>query len=242
MIGQGEGDRAPHPQVEALAALLIERGADPYDTQAPYNTSITRDDTAWLDFLWTRSVVRGRDAAWRSAASAVGIGARVPMGALDYLLGNAVAYNHLARAEWLIPHGADAAGIHAYSGRPLRQEPLLHGHAAMAALLHYGGPMGFAAHFGHRAVAELLAPLSRDILHLTSLGMTGAVDRTVTEDPGLVDTPDPKYGIRPLFALPDDEDEAAAVDELLLAYGADRTWRNARSADAGRSGAQARPS
>lgn len=139
VIGEGEGDRLPHPQAAALSALLIERGADPYDTQALYNTSITRDDTTWLDFLWTQSERRGRVEAWRAVTHRPFFGGPVPLNALDYLLGNAVAYNHLERARWLLLHGANADGVHAYSRRPLREEALVHGHAAMADLLvHHG--------------------------------------------------------------------------------------------------------
>ena len=133
VIGQGEGDKPPHPQANELALLMIERGADPYDSQALYNTSITRDDTTWLDFLWTWSERRDRLGKWRETAWK--IGGNVPTSALDYLLGNAVAFNHLRRAEWLLMHGANADGVHAYSNRPLREEALIYGHAAMAELL-----------------------------------------------------------------------------------------------------------
>lgn len=133
VIGQGEGDKPPHPQANELALLLIERGADPYDSQALYNTSITRDDTTWLDFLWTWSERRDRLGRWREKAWK--IGGNVLLNALDYLLGNAVAANHARRAEWLLIHGANANGVHAYSGRPLREEALIYGHAAMADLL-----------------------------------------------------------------------------------------------------------
>jgi uncharacterized protein len=134
VIGQGEGDKPPHPQANELAVLLIERGADPYDSQALYNTSITRDDTTWLDLLWTESGRRGRLAKWRENP-APSIGGNVPLNTLDYLLGNAVANDHLKRAEWLLMHGANADGVHAYSNRPLREEALIYGHAAMAGLL-----------------------------------------------------------------------------------------------------------
>jgi ankyrin repeat protein len=73
-----------------------------------------------------------REKAWK-------IGCNIPLNALDYLLGNAVAYNHLRRAEWLLMHGANADGVHAYSKRPLREEALIYGHTAMADLLvRYG--------------------------------------------------------------------------------------------------------
>ncbi len=320
VIGEGEGDKPPHPQAGALASLLIERGASPYDTQALYNTSITRDETGWLDFLWTECERRGVTDKWRStpilAAS----------GMLDYLLGNAVAYNHLRRAEWLLRHGANAAGVHAYSQRPLREEALIYGHTAMADLLvrhgaaappldgqaafqaacmrldrdaarrlaerrpeclrdaspmliaarqgradvvalllelgmhvdiaddtgqrglhnavasgaiavarlliahgadidrpttQYGGPLGFAAHFGQREVAALLAPLSRDLLSLTHLGMKERLRELLAAEPALANARHPKNGVTPLFCLPDDEEGAVEMTEFLLAHGAD---------------------
>lgn len=134
VIGEGEGDKPPHPQALALATLLIERGANPFDTQALYNTSITRDDTTWLEFLWAQCEARGAADAWL-AVPQPRLGGNVPLNALDYLLGNAVAFNHLKRAEWLVTHGANPNGVHAYSGRPLYEEALIHGHTAMAALL-----------------------------------------------------------------------------------------------------------
>ena len=138
VIGAGEGDKPPHPSAKELASLLIARGADPYDSQALYNTSIVGDDTDWLDFLWTRSEQRGRLDKWREVSA---LGGNVPLSALDYLLGNAIAFDHLRRAEWLLAHGANADGVHAYSGRPLREEALIYGHAAMADLLvRHGAP------------------------------------------------------------------------------------------------------
>jgi uncharacterized protein len=137
VIGEGEGDKPPHPYANEVAQLLIERGADPYDSQALYNTSITRDDTTWLDLLWTASEQHHRLVKWREKAWS--IGGNVLLNVLDYLLGNAVTYNHLRRAEWLLVHGAKADGVHAYANRPLREEALIYGHTAMADLLvRYG--------------------------------------------------------------------------------------------------------
>jgi ankyrin repeat protein len=135
VIGQGEGDQPPHPQAKDLAALLIARGADPFDPQALYNTSSTHDDTDWLEFLWTQSERHGRLDAWRVVPEAAIIGGSVPLNALDYLLGNATAFNHVRRAEWLLAHGADPNSLHAYSRRPQREEALIHGHLELAELL-----------------------------------------------------------------------------------------------------------
>lgn len=325
VIGEGEGDKPRHPQANELASLLIERGADPYDFQALYNTSITRDETAWLDFLWTESERRDHLKKWRDPATK--IGGNVPLSALDYLLGNAVAYNHIHRAEWLLMHGANADGVHAYSGRPLREVALIYGHTTIAELLvrhgaftlplegqaafqaacmrldrevarrlaqqhpdflrnpapmltaarqgradvvelllelgmevdvadeieqrglqvavaggslevvkllvahgadidmpttsFGGGAMGYAAHFNRREIAAFLTPLSRDVLELTFFGMVKRLLELFAEDPHLANAADPKWGITPLFCLPDDEDLAVQMTTLLLAHGAD---------------------
>jgi hypothetical protein len=134
VIGQGEGNQPPHAQAVALASLLIARGANPYDTQALYNTSITGDDTTWLEILWTQSERYGNVDRWRSIEPP-SLGGNVRRSALDYLLGNAVPNNHLRRAEWLLLHGADPNGPHAYSKRSLREEALVYGHDTMAGLL-----------------------------------------------------------------------------------------------------------
>jgi ankyrin repeat protein len=331
VIGEGEGDKPPHPQAAALASLLVERGASPYDTQALYNTSITRDDTRWLEFLWTQSERRGLIEDWRAVPEASKVGGRVPLNALDYLLGNAVAQNHVKRAEWLLMHGANADGVHAYSRRLLREEALTYGYIAMADLLvrhgatapplegqaafqaacmsldrdaarmlaerhpdclrdaspmliaarqgradvvalllelgmdvdvwdeteqrglhnavmggaidvvklliahgadidrpttRFDGALGFAAHFGRRDIAELLAPLSRDVLNLTYLGMRERLRELFAADPSLANAIHPRAGITPLFCLPDDEDEAVEMTEFLLAHGANPNVRN----------------
>ncbi len=67
---------------EAFATLLIERGANPFDTQALYNTSIVGDDIRWLEFLWKHSEARGvteslagrtgERRSWRKAAASTG--------------------------------------------------------------------------------------------------------------------------------------------------------------------------
>jgi ankyrin repeat protein len=328
VIGQGEGDKAPHPQAIALATLLIERGAHAFDTQALYNTSITRDDTTWLEILWTASERQAKLSCWKEIPEKSGLGGIVPMNALNYLLGNAVACNHLRRAAWLLTHGADANSVHAYSKRLLREEALSYGNVNMADLLvqqgaaatplegqvafqaacmrldrdaahvlatrhpeylrdaspmlnaartgradvvslllelgmdadvadatqqralHHaagngaievaklliahgadidrptttpygGGAMGFAAHFGQREMAALLAPLSQDVANLVYLGMADRLRELFAADPTLANRADSKFGVRPLFALPDDEDDALEMTALLLAHNAD---------------------
>lgn len=332
VIGQGEGDQPPHPHASALARLLLERGADPLDAQALYNTSITRDDTTWLEVLWNESERRGLLDGWKDAAGSASLSGMLRLSALDYLLGNAVAYNHLARAEWLLRHGADPNGPHAYSTRPLRAEALVCGHAQMAGLLerfgaaatpleghaafaaavlhldratahalarrdptclddaepmrraartgradvvalllelgmnvdvtdetgvrglqdavagnaievvrllvahgaaidrvskHYGGALGFAAHFGRRDIAELLAPLSRDVHNLTTLAMKERLRELFAMEPALANARRAASGVTPLFMLPDDEDDAVEMTAFLLEHGANPALANA---------------
>ncbi|HKU96068.1 MAG TPA: ankyrin repeat domain-containing protein, partial [Vineibacter sp.] len=329
VIGEGEGGQPPHPHAVALVTLLVERGANPFDTQALYNTSLQHDDTTWLDVLWALSEQRGAVAPWRAVSDK--IGGRVPLAVLDYLLGNAVANNHLQRAQWLLTHGADAGGVHAYSTRPLREQALVVGNVAMADLLErhgapvvplqglaafqaacmrldrdearalvardpsylhhaslmlraaeqgradvvalllelgmdvdiaddtqqrglhnaagngaievarlliahgadvdrpttrYGGALGFAGHFGYRDMAAFLAPLSRDVPALVYLGMEDRLRALFAAEPALVNAVHPKSGETPLFALPDDEDQAVRMTEFLMAQGADPTIRN----------------
>jgi ankyrin repeat protein len=332
VIGEGEGVQPPHPQARALAALLIERGADPYDPQALYNTSIVGDDVGWLAFLWSASERRGRSAAWTAtSADKPALGGKVPLNAVDYLLGNAVAYNHLARAAWLLAHGADANSPHAYSGRPQQVEALVYGHQEMAELLarhgaratpldgqvafqaacmrldraaarrlaeqhpaclknpepmltaarsgrsdvvalllelgmdvdiadeteqrglhnavlggsldvvkllvahgadidrpttQFGGAMGFAAHFRRHEIAAFLAPLSRDVHNMTDLGLKARLRDLFATEPALVNARHARYGVTPLFFLPDSDDDAMDMAVFLLAHGADLEVRD----------------
>jgi len=129
VIGEGEQRVARHPRAVELAELLIERGADPYDTQSLYNTSLGADDTFWLDFLYSRSAAAGGAERWRSAQ------AWPKSGMLDYLIGNAVSRNHLQRARWLLERGARATAPHFYSKRNLHTEALVGGFTELAQLL-----------------------------------------------------------------------------------------------------------
>jgi hypothetical protein len=81
--------------------------------------------------------------------------------------------------------------------------------------------MGFAAHFRRRDIATFLAPLSREVSELVYLGMVDRLTDLFVAEPDLVTAPHPKFGILPLFALPDGEEEAAAMAHFLLNRGAD---------------------
>lgn len=139
LIGLGEGVKPPHAHDVALAELLLDRGAKPFDTQALYNTSIVGDDTGWNERLWARSAARGETATWNDPEQKPQLGGRFGLGALDYLLGNAVGQNHLRRTAWLLEHGAHADAVHAYTGRPLHEMAQLDGFGGIQALLERHG-------------------------------------------------------------------------------------------------------
>ncbi|SER16886.1 ankyrin repeat domain-containing protein [Microlunatus flavus] len=61
---QGPGRQPRHPQGEALATLLLERGADPSDGQALYNRMFGRDDSH-LRLLLAHGLGRGDGGTWR---------------------------------------------------------------------------------------------------------------------------------------------------------------------------------
>lgn len=133
----GEGERTPtqvppHSQADALVRLLVERGANPFDTQALYNTSLWRDSTHWLELLYAYDAAAGRQARWNTASHG---GVRQ----LDYLLGNSVARNHVKRAAWLLAHGANPKTRNFYTKGNLHTEAVLHGHSQIAGLLAAAG-------------------------------------------------------------------------------------------------------
>jgi len=129
LIGGGEGGQTAHPQAEALARLVIDRGADPFDPQALYNTSLGDDSTIWLDLLWSESNKRGEASKWTTLAKSI-----AGMSPVDYLLGNAIA-RHPSRVEWLLQHGANANALHAYSKQPVVKHAVVAGSQKLIDLL-----------------------------------------------------------------------------------------------------------
>lgn len=138
----GEGARPSHAQAPELAELLLAGGARPFDIQTLYNVSIVGEPLApalaWYERLWRHCERRGETDQWRTAGD-VSLGHGFGLSTLDYLLGNAVAQNHLARAEWLLDRGADANTDHAYAKRPVHAVAQLSGFAQMQQLLEQRG-------------------------------------------------------------------------------------------------------
>ena len=201
VIGLGEGVKPPHAHDVALAELLLDRGAEPFDTQALYNTSIVGDDTSWNERLWARSAARGETAKWNDPEHKPKLGGRFGLGALDYLLGNAVGQDHVRRAEWLLEHGAHPDAVHAYTGHPLHEMAQLDGFGQIQALLErYGG-----------RPARLQGPAA---FQAACMRMDAAAARAMAaEHPDYVRAPGPM-----LTAASNGRSE---VVELLLSLGAD---------------------
>jgi ankyrin repeat protein len=92
-----------------------------------------------------------------------------------------------------------------------------------------GTPLSWAVVLGRPHMAERLAPLSRDVRALASLADRQRLEAVLESEPALAnhrlevdDAP------TPLFCLPDDEDKAMDVAEILLRRGADAAARNNR--------------
>lgn len=114
LVGRGEEQAPVHPKARELAALLLDRGAEPYDMQFFYNAyaghasqrDLTDDDFVWLlELMYQRSLALGREADWKDPHWRMldmgGYG-----GGAWYLLRNAMSGNYLRLAEWVLSHGA----------------------------------------------------------------------------------------------------------------------------------------
>ena len=202
----------------AMAELLVRHGAAavPLEGQAAFQAACMRLDRDAARALAQLHPDCLRDASPMLVAARAG---RADVVALLLELGmdvdvadatrqrglhNAVAGGSIEVVKLLVAHGADI-------DRPTTQ---------------FGGALGFAAHFGRSEIAALLAPLSRDVLDLTYLGMTERLRELFTADPTLANAAHPKSGTTPLFVLPDDEEAAVETTALLLAHGADPAAKN----------------
>jgi len=96
---------------------------------------------------------------------------------------------------------------------------------------YQGTPLGFAFFFGQAAMLDLLAPLSRDVFVLARAGRLDRLDALLEAEPALVQGRNPN-GDTVLHMLPDDEDCALEVAELLLRRGADPWATNAKGENA----------
>lgn len=153
VAGRGEEQGAVHPEARALAALLLERGAEPYDEQIFYNVfaghashrHLADDDFVWLlEMIYRESVRRGRAGHWADPEWRM-----INMGGYGhgawYLLDSALKGNYLGIAEWALSHGASPNPARPSDNRTppgtLYEEAVRGGFADFAELLaSYGAP------------------------------------------------------------------------------------------------------
>ena len=91
----------------------------------------------------------------------------------------------------------------------------------------YGGaPIGWAAHGDKTEMVRLLSRYSRNLWTLCFHGYVDRVREILAEDPARARIAD-DHGVTPLWWLPDDEEQAMQVVELLLAAGADPSAKSA---------------
>jgi len=90
----------------------------------------------------------------------------------------------------------------------------------------YGGsPLTHAIYNGQHETASLLASHSRNFRGLCFAGATERLRALLTEHPDRANRED-RPGEPALFCLPDDQETAVEVAELLLAFGADARFKN----------------
>lgn len=87
-----------------------------------------------------------------------------------------------------------------------------------------GTALGWAVHDERPRMVALLSPLSRDVFSLCQTGNVDRLRQVLTAEPELARAVN--WSITPLFCLPEDDDRAVEIVELLLASGADPTIRN----------------
>ena len=139
-IWLGEQHRPSHSQAEALVDLLITAGADPFDLQALYNIACVSGDARWYDRLWRHSEAKGAAHKWSDPAAGRP-GGNLEISTLDFLLGSAAGQNHLARAEWLLAHGANPDTIQPFRYLSVHALAQLSGFLEMRALLERYGAL-----------------------------------------------------------------------------------------------------
>ncbi|MBK7350010.1 MAG: ankyrin repeat domain-containing protein [Gemmatimonadetes bacterium] len=238
VMGEGEEDRPPHPAREALARLLLWRGADPYDNQVIYNLHLDGRVLWWLELIHERTVALGRGADWDDPEwpfldmGGYGSGAR-------WHLDIAIKHHDLPLATWCLAHGANPNAAPARSTMfpqySLYETAVRAGATDIAELLAQHGatvgpvrldPVGALASAAMRLdraeAARLVAGTPRlrsvhhPIFHAAEANRADAVE--VLLDAGISPDIEGPRGFRPLHAAA--YRNALDVVRLLLARGA----------------------
>jgi len=150
-LGQGEMGQPEHPRAEALARLLLDRGAEANDSQGLYNTHLVGDDTRWLELLSRYGLGPESPIQWHAdPTDAEKSGSNRAPTIFGYLLAGAAKNGHVARLTWLLEHGADPDARSIYDGSSSYQHALIQGtSASIEALTRHGASIDELA--GHDA-------------------------------------------------------------------------------------------
>jgi ankyrin repeat protein len=106
VFGEGEAglaDQPAHPHATALAALLLDAGADPNDGQVLYNRMFSADDSH-LELLLRHGLGHGRGGVWHRR---LGPALERPAEMVAGLLRWAVTHDQDQRVRLLVRYGAD---------------------------------------------------------------------------------------------------------------------------------------
>jgi ankyrin repeat protein len=166
-MGQGEMGQPEHPHARALARMLLERGADPNDSQGLYNTHLIGDETGWLELLFRYGLGPDDPINWHAdPVDARRSGADRCPAILDYLASGAAGNGHSKRLALLLERGANPDAESIYDGKSCYQRALLAGASDCGELLlrHGATPKALegcdafvaAARSGDRSLAERL--------------------------------------------------------------------------------------
>ena len=136
VMGQGEMGVPEHPHADALARALLDRGADPNDSQGLYNTHLVGDETRWLERLFAHGLDAEAPVSWHAdPADAHQSGTDGGTRILDVLLTGAAKNGHVRRLALLLERGADPDARSIYDGNSAHQLARIHGNAEMVSLL-----------------------------------------------------------------------------------------------------------
>jgi ankyrin repeat protein len=227
VMGRGEMNVPEHPAADALARLLLQRGADPNASQGLYNTCLHDDELKWLELLAQHGLDASAPIKWDAAPVA---GQAEPL--FSFLLAAAAKNGHERRLHWLLAHGADPNARSRYTGLSAYQTALVAGKPQLAeALARHGahaeplrGVFKFAAACMRADAVEAADMLASDP-DVAKVGdvLTEAVDRhnlaavRVLLELGISPNRADRHGRLPLHMAC----ERREIAELLYKHGAD---------------------
>lgn len=213
LVGRGEEQATVHPQARGLAALLLERGAEPYDQQVLYNVfawhashrHLADDDFVWLlDLIFEQSIRRGREDDWKNPewpmldVGGHGYGAW-------YLLRSALKGNQLRLAKWCLARGASADPSRPHD--PQIPPYTLYEQAMRSGLVEFASLLA-----EHGASTELSLPSGYDRFRMACVSGDRVRARELAEKY-------PEYLRNPAALFAAAEHDRPAVAEMLLELG-----------------------